>query len=224
MKSGSGVAPEPAASPTAGESGSIAAIGGTRPVGHCLFFLRLDMASAAPSFFISGAKQKMAAFLLGVWVGAGGCGLGGGATGTAEVDRRTEVFVEAAEGLEEAVRVDSAFWQTNLFAVGSGENLEVDGSFRVTFRNLTDLGLEVRYDLRFLDRDEFLIDLFIPFGQPLLLEAGAAQEVEGTFSIRIRDERDIELIAIMRIVAKVLKREQDGTVPKKTAFLAQACP
>ncbi len=207
MKSGSGVPRGLSASPPAVESGLIAAIRDTRSVVHCLSFLRLDIAGAAPSFLMPGGKQKMAAFLLGAWVGATGCGLGGGAMGTAEVDRRTEVVVEAGEGLEEAVRVDSAFWQPNLFAAGSGEDLEVDGSFRVTFRNLTDLGLVVRYDLRFLDRDEFLIDLFIPFGQPLILEAGGTQEVEGTFSIRIRDERDIELIAIMRIVAKVAKRE-----------------
>ena len=118
------------------------------------------------------------------------------------------MVVEAGEGLEEAVRVDSAFWQPGIFAVGSEDKLEVDGRFRIIFRNLTDLELEVRYDLRFLDRDEFLIDLFIPFGQPLVLGAGAAREVQGTFSIRIREEREIDLIAIMRIVAKVAKREE----------------
>ena len=152
--------------------------------------------------------RRMAAILLGPWVCAAGCGLADGVKGSGEVGRRTEVVVEAGEGLEEAVRVDSAFWQPGIFAVGSGDKLEVDGRFRIIFRNLTDLELEVRYDLRFLDRDEFLIDLFIPFGQPLVLGAGVAREVEGTFSIRIREEREIDLIAIMRIVAKVAKREK----------------
>ena len=171
-------------------------------------YLRLDKDAPAPSFIAPASMRRMAAILLGPWVCAAGCGLADGAKGSGEVGRRTEVVVEAGEGLEEAVRVDSAFWQPGIFAVGSEDKLEVDGRFRIIFRNLTDLELEVRYDLRFLDRDEFLIDLFIPFGQPLVLGAGAAREVQGTFSIRIREEREIDLIAIMRIVAKVAKREE----------------
>lgn len=171
-------------------------------------FLRLDKDAPAPSFIVPGSLRRMAAILLGTWICAAGCGLADGAKVSGEVERRTEVVVEAGEGLGEAVRVDSAFWRPGIFAVGSGDKLEVDGRFRIIFRNLTDLELEVRYDLRFLDPDEFLIDLFIPFGQPLVLGAGAAREVEGTFSIRIREEREIDLIAIMRIVAKVAKREK----------------
>ena len=180
---------------------------GKRPWRHLRPLLRLDKDLPAPSFIDPGSMSRMAAILLFCWVCAAGCGLADGAKGSEEEGLRTEVVVEAGEGLEEAVRVDSAFWQPGIFAVGSGDRLEVDGRFRIIFRNLTDLELEVRYDLRFLDRDEFLIDLFIPFGQPLVLGAGAAREVEGTFSVRIREEREIDLIAIMRIVAKVAKRE-----------------
>ena len=196
--------------PPAGEGREIVAGRRTRPWGHGRRLSRLDKNVATPSFFMSGAKRRMAAFLLVACSGAAGCGLANDATGLEEVERRTEVVVEAGEGLAEAVRVDSAVWQPGLFAVGSGDSWEVDGRFRIIFRNLTALELQVRYDLRFLDRDEFLIDLFIPFGQPLVLGAGAAREVEGTFSIRIRDERDIELITTMRIVAKVAKRASGG--------------
>ena len=63
----------------------------------------------------------------------------------------------------------------------------------------------VRYDLRFFDSEEFLIDAFIPIGQPVVLNAGGKRRrVEGDFLIRTDDPRDFERLALMRLVARIM--------------------
>ena len=53
------------------------------------------------------------------------------------------------------------------------------GPFRIEFRNTSDEPLQMRYDLRFFDEDGFLIDWFIPFGQPVVFAAGQTRLEEG---------------------------------------------
>ena len=67
----------------------------------------------------------------------------------------------------------------------------------------------VRYDLRFFDQEEFLIDAFIPLGQPVVLIAlEKTQRVEGDFLIRTDDPRDFERLALMRLVARIRRPEE----------------
>ncbi|MBT4499575.1 MAG: hypothetical protein HOC74_17735, partial [Gemmatimonadetes bacterium] len=59
----------------------------------------------------------------------------------------------------------------------------------------------------FYDREDFLVDAFIPFGQPVRLSSREILPVEGVFRIRSTDPRDLERLAIMRLFARVAKPE-----------------
>ena len=76
------------------------------------------------------------------------------------------------------------------------------------FRNVGADTVWVRYDLRFFDQEEFLIDAYIPLGQPVVLSAGEEQRVEGDFLIRTDDPRDFGRLALMRLVARIRRPEE----------------
>lgn len=129
------------------------------------------------------------------------CG-GDGLTDAERVERRAVfVLTSAPAGLEEAVVADSIAWSPGFFRLVGDEELEIEGTFAIVFRNRATQSLELRYDLRFLDADGIFVDHFIPFGQPLLLEAGARQVGQGTFTIRSRDLAHPEWLATMQVVA-----------------------
>ena len=85
-----------------------------------------------------------------------GCGTGDDNDGI--IPLMTEFEVERVEpGLTSAVSIDSVFWQPLTFGItGSGE-LDIDGDYRIHFRNSAERDIELRYDLRFLDEEGFLI-------------------------------------------------------------------
>lgn len=116
----------------------------------------------------------------------------------------TEFEVERVEpGLTSAVSIDSVFWQPLTFGItGSGE-LDIDGDYRIHFRNSAERDIELRYDLRFLDEEGFLIDNFIPFGLPVLLSARSVHMESGEFLIRSGEIRTIYEVVTMRIVARL---------------------
>ena len=116
-------------------------------------------------------------------------------------------FVED-EGLEGSVSIDSLTWLPFLPQPGFGETVEIGGAFVAVFRNVGESTVWVRYDLRFFDQEEFLIDAFIPFGQPVILSAGETRRVEGDFLIRTNDPRDFERLALMRLVARIRRPEE----------------
>ena len=119
---------------------------------------------------------------------------------------RSEVeFVEVDEGLESSVQIDSLIWQPFLPLPGSGleGSGDFDGAYQAVFRNVGRQEVWVRYDLRFFDREEFLLDAFIPFGQPVVLAAGEVKKIEGEFRLRLGDPRDIELLSLMRLGVRV---------------------
>jgi len=135
-----------------------------------------------------------------------GCGLTDDPTGPGDIERRTEIILESEEGLEEAARVDSLVWRPFPPELGFENEIQaIEGTFSALFTNLTDQSLQIRYDLRFYDREDFLIDAFIPFGQPVRLSSRETLPVEGTFRIRSDDPRDLERLAMMRLFAKVAK-------------------
>ena len=116
-------------------------------------------------------------------------------------------FVED-EGLEGSVSIDSLTWWPFLPQPGFGGTAEVEGVFVAVFRNVGADTVWVRYDLRFFDQEEFLIDAYIPLGQPVVLSAGEERRVEGDFLIRTDDPRDFERLALMKLVARIRRPEE----------------
>ena len=121
---------------------------------------------------------------------------------------RSEVEFVEDEGLEGSVSIDSLTWWPFLPQPGFGGTAEVEGVFVAVFRNVGADTVWVRYDLRFFDQEEFLIDAFIPLGQPVVLIAGETRRVEGDFLIRTDDPRDFERLALMRLVARIRRPEE----------------
>lgn len=117
---------------------------------------------------------------------------------------RTQLVIESAPaGLEQAVVVDTASWFPAALVPAGDELVEVEGPFRIVFRNTSTRTVELRYDLRFLDEDGFLIDRFIPFGLPVVLGARQQQVEEGTFVVRARPGTSRFDLASMRIAARL---------------------
>lgn len=124
-------------------------------------------------------------------------------------DLRTVLqIVSAPPGLTEAVSVDSASWfpAAELFT-GNEDDVEVEGPFRIVFRNTSDQPLRMRYDLRFFDDTGFAIDWFIPFGQPVDFAAGQTRIEEGTFVVRTTPDLGRFGLAEMRIAARLTLAE-----------------
>ena len=121
---------------------------------------------------------------------------------------RSEVEFVEDEGLKGSVSIDSLTWWPFLPQPGFGGTAEVEGVFVAVFRNVGADTVWVRYDLRFFDQEEFLIDAYIPLGQPIVLIAGEEQRVEGDFLIRTDDPRDFGRLALMRLVARIRRPEE----------------
>ena len=119
----------------------------------------------------------------------------------------TEWVVESApEGAVAAVVVDSVFWNpAALLATGNDRVFEVEGPFSIRFHNTGAAALELRYDLRFLDDVGFLVDRFIPFGQPVSLPSGQVRLEEGTFVIRSPPEIGRFGLVTMQIVGRLVR-------------------
>ena len=120
-------------------------------------------------------------------------------------DLRTVLQIESAPpGLSEAVVVDSASWfPAALLPTGNENDVEVEGPFRIEFRNTSDQPLQMRYDLRFFEEGGFLVDWFIPFGQPVVFAAGESRVEEGTFLVRTTPTIGRFGLAEMRIGARL---------------------
>lgn len=148
---------------------------------------------------------------MSVWIALvlllGGCWAAeDGPSGAVDV-LRSEVEFVADAGLEGSVAIDSLTWWPLLPRPGFGQTAEVEGVFVAVFRNVGQATVWVRYDLRFFDQEEFLIDAFIPLGQPVVLRAGEAHRVEGDFLIRTDDPRDFARLSLMRLVARIRRPE-----------------
>ena len=126
-------------------------------------------------------------------------------------DLRTVLQIESAPpGLSEAVAVDSASWfPAAQIPTGNEDDVEVEGPFHIRFRNTSEQPLRMRYDLRFYDDTGFVIDWFIPFGQPVVLAAGQAVIEEGTFVVRTTPDLGRFGLAEMRIAARLTLPEQE---------------
>jgi hypothetical protein len=145
---------------------------------------------------------KIAALCVVGWLLAG-CGTGDRPLRQEEVVLHSEVVLEAEEGLQGAVRVDSVYWELGRLDFTVSEAVEIEGRAQVFFRNLAQQAVEIRYELRFFDEDLFLVDRFIPFGQPLRLEAGQAEAAAGAFFVRLGAIEDLRFLTTMRVVARI---------------------
>ena len=128
-----------------------------------------------------------------------GCG-GNRATDAQPPILRSEVEVE---GLQGAVQVDSVAWALRSWALTGNGQFELTGSYGLVFRNLSDQPLEIRYDLRFFDRDTFFIDVFIPFGLPLRLAPHESRRDGDDFTIRAEEPRALDELQTMHVRAVV---------------------
>lgn len=138
-----------------------------------------------------------------------GCSLAGDATRPRDIERTSEVsYQEVEAGLEGTVRIDSLTWVPLLpFPLANG-SFEVPGAFAAVFRNEGSQPVHVRYDLRFFDEEDALVDAFIPFGQPVALSPGERRAVQGEFLVRTSDIYQSEHLALMRLVARVRHPEE----------------
>jgi hypothetical protein len=143
--------------------------------------------------------KRLARFLLLAWLA--GCGPIGDPSGPGRIEPRTEVVLEPAD-LERAVRIDSVVWALDLASLDPGRSRELEGTFRAVFANLTDQELALRYDLRFYDPDDFLVDDYIPLGQPVMLAPRQTRRVEGDLLIQAGDPDELERIATLRLYAR----------------------
>ena len=133
------------------------------------------------------------------------CGFADSGTGAKAGSLRSEVEYVAESGLLTAVKVDSVFWVPVFSPVKFGGGQEITGLYTIHFRNVTNSRLEVRYELRFQDRDGFVIDVFNPFNQPVRLSAGEVEEVNGEFRIRIQRAEDVELLHTLLVVLHIVR-------------------
>jgi hypothetical protein len=142
---------------------------------------------------------------LGMLLLAASCGDGTGLGPRDPESLRSELLVESApEGQSESVRLDSAWWYpAALLSTGDEAVLEVEGPFTIRLHNNGADTLSMRYDLRFLDDGGFLVDRFIPFGQPVLLPPGQAVLQEGRFVIRSSAEIGRFGLLTMRIAVRL---------------------
>jgi hypothetical protein len=135
------------------------------------------------------------------WLLLSSCGFGSGADSQSSVFD-AEYTLSAAEGLQQSVVVDSVRWNPAAFDFPTPGLLEVTGLYEIHFRSVWDEKLEMSYDLRFLDRDGFLFDQFIPFGLPVVFEPGQALVESGQFEIS-STELGLQDVRTMRIAASV---------------------
>jgi hypothetical protein len=131
------------------------------------------------------------------------CGRDSDSTLPAADRLKSVVVIAAADSAAAAIRVDSVAWRPRLLLPSPFDPLapalEIEGTYTVFFRNAGDAPIEVRYDLHFLDRDGFLIDVFNPFGLPLRLEAQTPVRHGEIFTIRASDERQIGELTTMQV-------------------------
>jgi hypothetical protein len=179
--------------------GSLAWVIRLGPSGYILFLYEYASKVRGATIQINSiiATQLLVCFLVG-------CGSGEPA-GSRPVAFETEFeVVSAAPGIDtDVVSVDSVAWRPFGFRLTPSNELEVDGSYEIHFRNSGDRRLVLRYDLRFLDRDGFFVDSFIPFGLPLELEPQGVTIDGGEFTIESVDLRHPDDLRTMFIAATI---------------------
>ena len=111
------------------------------------------------------------------------CGSGNGAGPRVSVFN-SEYILSAPQGLEQSVVIDSVRWKPSAFDILPQNEFEIVGPYEIHFRSVVDVELEMRYDLRFLAGDGFLIREFRPFGLPVILAPRQKLVESGMFEIR----------------------------------------
>ena len=149
-------------------------------------------------------------FSLGLLVSS--CGETGNSLGSGPVELKVEFeILSAPQSLAESVLVDSVQWLPLSFRhLIESDELEIDGSYEIWFRSVSDRSLSLRYDLRFFDRDGFFVDLFHPFGLPLRFGPMESLVDDGVFTIRSAELRHIDEVTTMRIAARIAADDSLG--------------
>ena len=136
----------------------------------------------------------LAAVLLAASVGCGG---------DAPVRQQEVVLhheLQFQDGTEAVVAVDSVSWQLGRIDETIPGEAELEGIYQLALTNLLLEPATVRFELRFLDEDGLLVDVYFPFGQPVELAAGERRTLDGGFLVRLGDLSEVRFLRTMEVV------------------------
>ena len=142
----------------------------------------------------------------GLWSGALAAVLvaaGVGCGGDAPVRQQDVVLhheVQFRDGTEAVAAVDSVSWQLGRINDTIPGEAEIEGVYRLVLTNLSPEPATVRFELRFLDEDGLLVDVYFPFGQPVELAAGERRTLGGGFFVRLGDLSELRFLRTMQVV------------------------
>ncbi|MEE2656942.1 MAG: hypothetical protein VX733_00440 [Candidatus Latescibacterota bacterium] len=186
----------------------------TERVGGLLGWARRQLRGGGSDAIGLGVGGRVLGFLLtGALAGVlSACGDGNAVGLPNEEDLSWELVLEAVSAdLGEAVIVDSVLWLPLPLLRAPNGSTEVEGPFFIEFRNGFEQALWMHYDLRFLDEDGFLLNRFIPFGQPVALPVGKIVVQEGEFLINSGQQAEDFFPPVrMQIVARVTLAVSSG--------------
>ena len=81
--------------------------------------------------------------------------------------------------------------------------MEIPGIFSATIQNNSNKVIWLRYDLRFFDDEGFLVDDYIPFGQPIIVDPNSKQTLNEEFIVRSANIDQVMRLATMQFAARI---------------------
>ena len=132
------------------------------------------------------------------------CGNGSNPSSSEIIKKHHEIiFQEIHPKLEGFVRIDSVSWIPLLPINLPNSLVEIPGIFSATIQNNSNEIIWLRYDLRFLDDEGFLVDDYIPFGQPIIIDPNSKQTLNGEFIVRSANIDQAMRMATMQFAARI---------------------
>tara|TARA_B100000579_G_C22818538_1_gene849239 strand:- start:457 stop:915 length:459 start_codon:yes stop_codon:yes gene_type:complete len=132
------------------------------------------------------------------------CGNGSNPSNSEIIKKHYEIiFQEIDPKLDGLVRIDSVSW-IPLLPINLPNNLvEIPGIFSATIQNNSKKVIWLRYDLRFFDDEGFLVDDYIPFGQPIIVDPNSKQTLNEEFIVRSANIDQVMRLATMQFAARI---------------------
>ncbi|MAN22735.1 MAG: hypothetical protein CME10_00535 [Gemmatimonadetes bacterium] len=113
------------------------------------------------------------------------------------------IFQQIDPKLDGLVKIDSVSWIPLLPINLPNRMIEIPGIFSVTIQNNSNEVIWIRYDLRFFDDEGFLVDDFIPFGQPVIVAPRIEHALNGDFFVRSANIDQAMRMAMMQFAARI---------------------
>ena len=132
------------------------------------------------------------------------CGDGSNPTDSKNTEKHYEIIIqEINKNLEGSVKIDSVSWVPLLPVILPNNMIEISGVFSAKIINRSNKIIWLRYDLRFFDDDGFLVDDFIPFGQPVIIDPNSELVINGEFVVRSANMDQAMRMTIMQFAARI---------------------